>query len=69
MEDTAVRLEGLKWVRVLHREGKRFVDACVTEQDLWGGWSVMVWVGINKRGHWPVDFRLLNWGPHYPAIH
>ena len=38
------------WVRVWRRERERFADACVVEQDRWGGGSLMVWGGIHQRG-------------------
>ena len=37
-------------VRVWRRRGERFADACVIQQDRWGGGSVMVWGGIHQRG-------------------
>lgn len=38
------RADGNK--RVYRRQGERFVDACVIENDRFGGGSVMVWGGI-----------------------
>ena len=37
-------------VRVWRREGERYADACVVQQDRWGGGSLMVWGGIHQRG-------------------
>ena len=41
---TLYRADGRR--RVYRRRGERFADACVVEQDRFGGGSVMVWGGI-----------------------
>ena len=41
---TLYRADGRR--RVYRRQGERFADACVVEQDRFGGGSVMVWGGI-----------------------
>ena len=37
-------------IRVWRRRGERYADVCVTQQDRWGGGSLMIWGGIHSQG-------------------